>query len=348
MQRCLFVRPATSADANGGDSVVYRRVEQFIADRAELVVLELQRVPRPAQLLNVIGGLPPEAAGYAGADNQRRVDAAIGQGGFDVALFGHESVFPLALAAPEPRRRVLHAHNVQSLLSADARSPWEKWLRRLAVRFDRRWASGPRDVLVCISRTDVAGLRALGVVRDIGIAPPGAPPAVPLARSAEITPEVVLTGSYGWWRKRRDLFRFAAEPPLPFPILVGDALAAGRLDDQARRVDPRAVDWGAGLRFAVVPDRFVGGFKLKTLEYVALNCMILSYCDVRPEFEGLPHVDEFVRLVQSKAEIGAAIEAALDEPARPQLERFAAFKAACLDRYDWDSCLQPLGEALGL
>jgi hypothetical protein len=215
------------------------------------------------------------------------------------------------------------------------------------VRFDRAWSADSRDRLICISHHDVASLRRIGVSRDdILLAPPGAPPSVPFGTNPRIIPEPVLTGSYGWWRKRRDLARFAAEPAMPWPLLVSDTTALEILGDQAVQIDPKAIDWSAGLRPALVTDRFLGGFKLKALEYVALNCTVFSYCDLRLEFSGLPHAEEFVRVIGSKAEFSSAISLLLTQPPVPLLQRFRAFKDACLDRYAWGRCLAPLEDIL--
>ena len=104
--------------------------------------------------------------------------------------------------------------------------------------------------------------------------------------------------------------------------------------------------WEAGLRFGVVTDIFLGGFKLKSLEYVAKNCVVLSRSDIRAEFEGLPHAEEFVRyLAGGKAEAALTIEAMCRMPHAALIARFMEFKSACLRRFEWEACLSPLKQA---
>lgn len=348
-RKCLFVRPAASRDASGGDTIVYRRWADYVAARMSLDTLELPPISRANQLWNVARGAPPEAARYDGAQNRQRLREALAREPYDIVLFAHECTFPLgddpALASV---RKVFFTQNLHSLIAKTDDSLAASLLRPGAARFERRWYGEPSARLLCISQADLAGLRALGVERDdVAVVPPGAPPQAPLAAPATIRPEAVITGSYGWWRKRRDLKRFASErPSLPVPILVRDASAAAILQDTESVIVGPEIDWSLGLRFGVVSDRFLGGFKLKAVEYVASNCVVVSFCDLRAEFAGLPHADEFVRFVHSKQDVAELIEDWLAAPAPPRIERFRVFKAACMERYDWERCLAPLGEAL--
>lgn len=348
MRRTLLVKPAPSPDALGGDTVVYRRLGDYVAARSECDVLELAPISRAAQLVNVAQGLPPETARYLGAGNRAALRARLAQTSYDAVLFAHEAMFPLSDdAALGEARKVLFAHNVPSLIAATDQSPTARLMRRQAQKFERRWLGDRSARVVCISRADVEGLRTAGVRRDdVLVAPPGAPPEAVLAEGAAVLAEAVLTGSYGWWRKRRDLKAFAAEPPLPYPIRVSDPAAREILAGETL-LDAEGLDWSAGVRFGLITDRFQGGFKLKSLEYVANNCLILSLCDLGREFEGLPHAEEFIRFVGSKREMAEAIAA--ETSANPGVvERFRVFKAACLERYAWERCLAPIGEALGV
>lgn len=349
MPSCLMVRPAPSAEPNGGDTVVYRELAAYLANRAQLDTLELERLPKPRHVLNLLRGLPPEVGGYAGGANRTRLAQALAARPYDVVIFAHESTFPLSdLCKPGLGRRVLFSHNVQSIIAASDSRLLAPLMRPMAAAFDRRWCSDPEAQIICISRADAEGLGKVGVNRnDIAVAPPGAPASGELRSGAVVTPELVLAGSYGWWRKRRDLMAFAEErPELPYPILTSDPAALVVLKDQAAAVTMQAVDWGAGLRFGLVTDRFLGGFKLKSLEYVALNAAVLSWCDLSPEFEGLPHAAEFVRCVSSKAEVAATVAEFMQAPAADVLARFQKFKTACLQRFAWEQCLEPFGRAL--
>lgn len=348
MPSCLIVRPAASTELNGGDTVVYRRLAEYLGRHADLDTLELRRLPRVSHALNLFRGLPPEVGGYFGASNRARLAEALARRRYDAIVFAHEATFPLSAdCRPGQARKIFFSHNVQSVIAESESSLLGPMMRPLAKAFDRRWCADPEATIICISRADVDGMRRIGARRpDVQTAPPGAPPSVALQPGATVLPELVLTGSYGWWRKRRDLKHFAEGAPLAYPILTSDPTALAVLQGQARAVKADEVDWSAGLRFGLITDRFQGGFKLKSLEYVAVNAVVLSSCDLSREFEGLPHAEEFVRFVSSKQEVASAVEEIRRQPVADILGRFQAFKAACMDRYTWDRCLEPFGRAL--
>ena len=179
------------------------------------------------------------------------------------------------------------------------------------------------------------------------MAPAGAPPVSHLASDAPVLREAVITGSYGWWRKRRDLKTFALGPSIGAPIYAVDPVALDILGVQGRPLnDSVGWSWEAGLRFGLVTDLFLGGFKLKSLEYVAKNCVVLSLSDIRAEFKGLPHAEEFVHYIAGgKAEVGRTIEAMCRAPRAPLVARFLEFKSACMRRFQWEACLTPLRQA---
>lgn len=345
--RCLFVKPAPSRDASGGDTIVYRRLTAHVAERTDMRLLELTPIPRLAQLYHLARATPPEATRYISRRNRRALRDALADG-YDVVLFGHESTFPLS---DEPAigkaRKLFFAHNVHSLIAATDRSLVARLTGAAARAFEKRWYADPSAELICISQADVRGLAEHGLgSAPVAVVPPGAPPPVPLRPDARVLSEAVLTGSYGWWRKRRDLKHFASQAPLPTPIRVADPLAESILSGRDTPLAKGGVDWGAGLRFGLITDRFQGGFKLKSLEYVANNCMVLSLCDLSAEFEGLPYAEEFVRWVSGKEEMGAVIGSTLAQSQDDLLARFSIFKAACMARYDWSQTLAPLGRLL--
>lgn len=348
--RYLIVRPAPApGGAHGGDEVIYKRSIAYLQRAADTEIFELHAVGKPRQILEMLRGAPPEATRYTGGDNAARLAAVLSSSKFDVVCLFNEVTFSYTAqvkAAGVPV--VLIAQNVHSLVAATDPSPVARMMRPLAVAFERRWFADPDIALVCISRADVEGLKAAGINRtkDIWIAPPGVPPTKTLAANAPILPEAALTGSYGWWRKRRDLKTFATGDKLGVPILATDPVALDILGDEGRSIESSPVDWSAGVRFGLITDIFVGGFKLKSLEYIANNCMVLSMSDIAIEYEGIPHADEFMRITPSKAEARRVIESMLSQPTEGLVERFLEFKAACMARYDWEVCLKPLGDAV--
>ena len=271
------------------------------------------------------------------------------KGHFDLAVLFNEVTFPmLTPVAREGVPAVLVAQNTHSLVAATDPSLIGRFMEPIAAAFERRWYANQAARLIVISNADLAGLRRVGVRRDdILLAPAGAPPASRLTRDAPVLQEAVITGSYGWWRKRRDLKTFALGPSLGAPVYAVDPVALAILGAEGRcLIEAGGWSWEKGLRFGLVTDRFLGGFKLKSVEYVAKNCVVLSLSDIRAEFEGLPHAEEFVRYIGGgKAEAARTIELMCQEPHAPTIARFLEFKSACMRRFEWEACLAPLRQA---
>jgi hypothetical protein len=348
MMRCLFVRPQLSAEQNGGDEVVYRKILTRLQQTMDVDVLELEPVGKLKKLVGILGGAPPECTRYISRHNAKLLEAQLRSADYQVALFNNEVTFPVApVAGRMGVRRVQMAHNVHSLIARTDPSALGRMMLPFALAFERRLYADPDIELICISKADVHGLQLAGVrPKSLWLAPPGAPPAEALSPAARLTAEIVLTGSYAWWRKRRDLAAFAADPSPGLPILVSDPAAAQTLGALSRLVDPSQVDWAGGIRLGLITDRFVGGFKLKSVEYVARNCVVLSYCDIDAEFEGLPHSAKFVRRIRTANDIGQVLRELGELPGDQLAAEFAAFKAACLERYDWRRCLDPIVAAV--
>lgn len=345
-KRCLVVRPSKPEAGHGGDEIIYRRSIEYLSRTMDIEMCELQPIGKARKIVELLKGTPPEMTRFYSRENRERVAAAIAASKPDIACFFNEVTFPcLASAKAAGVRSVLVEQNVHSVIAASDPDFRAKIFLPLAIRFERKWYGDETSELVCISRCDVEGLKKAGINRKkVWIAPPGCPPEVPLSETADLIPEIVLTGSYGWWRKRRDLRSFATGAPLPVKMYVFDAAAREIFGAQA--LDPGAaeIDWSSHVRFGLVTDKFVGGFKLKALEYVAKNCIILTACDISAEFEGLPHADLFVRMISNKDSLLRAIEEARRVP--DVIRKFREFKEACLAEYSWERCLAPLGQAV--
>lgn len=346
--RCLAIRPAPAPGAAGGDEVVYRKSFPYLERFMDLEVLELQPTSTLNRYLGILQGNPPETTRFLSRKNAQLVAETLRRSKFDIVFLFNEVTLPMldvVKAAGIPA--VMVTQNVHSMVAATDPSPVARMMRPFALAFERRYYADPGAALVLISQADLQGLREAGITRsDIVIAPAGAPPASPLAPEAPILREAVVTGSYGWWRKRRDLTSFAKGATIGVPIYAIDPLAIEILGEEGRLLDEaKGWNWSAGLRFGLVTDAFLGGFKLKSLEYVAKNCVVLSLSDIRPEFEGLPHAAEFVRSLKTKGEVAAVIAEMTARDPAPLIARFIEFKAACLERYAWERCLAPLRDA---
>lgn len=337
----LFVVRRARGPAQGGDRIHINRMIPFLSERMTLQVVTLEYGGLGQRLRDLLRGWPVEVCGYYSAANRATLAQALKSKPGYVYLI-HESTFAFgALAASTGATPVLFSMNSIATLMATGGSLPQSLLAPLGYAYERRYFCQPGSVLTVVSRLDARALReTLGVTTLFPVVAPGILPPVALKPGAVAVPELVITGSYAWWRKRNDLKRFARQPPA-LPIWTQDDVAEGILGDRGKRL-PASMDWSDAIRFGVITDRFLGGFKLKALEYVANNCIVLSYCDIRPEFTGIPHADEFVRLVESSADIEREIAAltALEQVAL--VSRYEAFKAGCALRFDWDRCLAAL------
>lgn len=344
--KILVVRPAPTGVEHGGDEVVYRNTYKVLDKYFDFPEFHLVRVGRLTQLVETLRGAPAEVARYISRDSERRLAALLRQNHFDLVCFFNEASFSYSTvvrAAGLPR--VLIAHNAHSLVAETDPSLLGKLIRPLAIKFERQHYTDPEAALVCIAECDREALKKIGIDRkDVYLSPPGSPPPSPLAIDAAILPEVVLTGSYAWWRKRRDLKAFIQQGAAVFPLWATDEAALDCLASSNLDVRPAAPDWSQ-IRFGLIADRFSGGFKLKSTEYVARNCIILSCADIRLEFAGLPHAVEFVRYITGGRDEVAQI---LEQYTASEgiVDRFRVFREACLERFEWNRCLEPLRAAI--
>jgi hypothetical protein len=261
---------------------------------------------------------------------------------FDEIFILHEGLFYLADEIDCKNVRVtLFAHNMLSRFSID--SVFQPILTLLARRYERRWYGKDGTRLVLISKGDRDEAVKLGIVgNDAPVACPGAPKAIDLAETATFTGEAVITGSHAWWRKRHDLKSFAELGAKLKPLIAFDPIVARFLSHAVVLPSLDALDWSSSIRLGVITDRFAGGFKLKSLEYVARNCIIFSRAPLFEEFQDLPHAREFV---VDRIEDELWIERILElrnKDSRALRARFLEFKLACLVRHDWATCLDSL------
>ena len=341
--RALAVTPEERGPAETGDRVVIRALLAWLGERYELRPLAFPRVEGFRKRANVLLHLlPPEMAPHWRKGRREALAASLSSEPADLVFILHEGLFYLSDAVEDRVKTpvTLFAHNMLSRF--ERASPFYFATGALARRYERRWYARPGDRLVLISRGDRTDAADRGLVEiDAPVAPPGAPAASPLFEDAVFSGEAVVTGTFDWWRKRRDLVSFAA---------VGATLDLTAFDRRIIEAVPGArlaastgdVDWSSAIRVGVITDRFAGGFKLKSLEYVARNCVVFSRAPIFEEFAGLPHAREFIIDDLDGERWPQRIEAFQRSPQAHLRERFLRFKSACLERYDWRTCLEPL------
>jgi hypothetical protein len=336
----LVILPMEHGSAMKGDRVVLRHLATFLEQRYDCQSLRLTRLGGIGKSLNVLTHLLPlELAPYWREQYRKQVRAIVADGDFAHVFILHEGLFYLAAEIDRNRTPVtLFAHNIISRFAID--SPLQPVMTALARRYERRWYAQPGARTVFISRSDRdEAVRMNLAAADAPVAPPGAPPAAALDPQAVFTGEAVITGTYEWWRKRLDLKTFN-----------GTGLDLTAFDERVAKVAPHArilpsadgFDWGQAIRVGIITDQFAAGFKLKSVEYVAQNCLVFSRARLFEEFEGLPHAKDFIVDDIDPSAWPARIAALRAEDQADLRRRFLAFQKSCLKRYDWATCLEPL------
>lgn len=331
----------------GGDEIYDRRVIQHLAAAAAITRLEMHPQSVPTRLGSLVRGIPHPRYKYAGPAAQRRFREAAAQ--HDHVVISWESFDTLVGMAPAGTTLIVHNVMSDVLAQLYGRHPLLRWAGVQSRRWEKRTYCRAGLRLVALSQRDRCLLEELVPGAEVIVAPPGMPPRVALA-SDRVIPEVVLSGSYGWAPKRRDLLAVAGElgrssvrgtmPGWRHDLPLPDERAAAPLRDVSRPIT--ADDYAEGLRFGLIPDSFVGGFKLKATYYVANNCVLLARCDIRSEFAGLPHADEFVHFTPALVDI-VRVSREIAEGAGPDLfARWRQFQAACADRFSWQHCAETI------
>lgn len=192
----------------------------------------------------------------------------------------------------------------------------------------------------------VLSLRDKRLVEDMGVrvpvlwAPPGLPPVVPQAQDATFSPVLAFSGNYDWFPKRRDLKRFMQDLKVLNIGLESDEAIADNIRGDVPITPARFTDLdycSKTLRIGVIPDRFLAGHKLKAGFYICRNAIVLSYADIREEFEGIPHADDFVRIVSGPQDLQAAMDDFAARDRSELCEAFFEFQQACVERFSWQT-----------
>lgn len=344
--RILYVRQRLT-QSEAGDAVVDRRLLGEL--RKRMMVDELEVVPdenTPRTLWRAVRlGIPPTFARLRAQTNFIALEASLAKTSYDLVLFSHETTVPHHLPTSLPV--VVVTHNVRSRLATDR--SLENLLFGDACRAVERRFLEAADLVGFLASDDLDAGLVLGARRARALLlPPGMPPGEPLAGPLPFVSSFLVTGTYNWRVKRSALQRYARR----FGAFLGERDVAVT-DAMAREIlgcgdltNVEALRAMPGLRFGLVTDDFQVGFKLKTLEYVSLNAVIVFVDAVPADFAELPHAEQFVRKVsrpQDLAELDQEFRA--HDPAELEL-RFRRFQAACFERFDWQRTGQRLGEAL--
>jgi hypothetical protein len=327
----------TSGEA--GDEVFDRRT--IAACRAQGHQIDLFHpapVGRSQQITNMLRGLPHYRTRFSSTANRAAILARSRQ--YDVTICSWEPFDHLARALSPPAVMILHnvtsrslpalfpGNRLAGLAAAQARA-WER----------RAYRAGQFAAIGALSRRDQAYVQTLAGAPDVVLLPPGMPPFVSLAKDAGFRAELVVSGTYDWLPKRRDILKFAQDyaslgDRLP---VRADGMPADAVQHLRPMPMPSAAETGAAMRIGLITDRFEAGHKLKTLAYIASNQIVLSFADVGFDFVHIPDHAFFIRRISGVAEIAGQSAAIAAVPADELRARFTRFQRACAEYFTWDA-----------
>ena len=334
-------RPETGTT---GDEVFDQRlIAACVEQGARVELFHPDPLSRIGQLCNfATSGLPHDRARFATARNHRALREAARR--HRIAIVSTEPLDELLLGVPVPAIAILHNMTGLALPAIFPRNPLAAIAARRAQRWEERvYRSGRFGAVAVLSRRDEAHLRRLTGSNSVLFTPPGMPRLVPLAQDAKVKRELLLTGSYDWLPKRRDVIAFAREyarfaDRLPIVAQGLPPQAATLLRPRAQPVEPA----GSAIRFGLVTDRFVAGHKLKIGHYLANNAVVLSFADVAEDFTDIPDHEFFIRRIGDVGEISQHVLAVTAEEPRRLCARLEDFKQRCAEVFSWQRAAHSL------
>lgn len=339
MMRILWVGKGESGTIGAGEEVYDRKLLQRLEQKHEIVRFRPEKVGPAAKFANLGRGVPLYRATYRSKANIARLRALVDEHLPDVVIISWEPYDFMAAAITCPTVLVLHNITSDAVtevfhghLIARIYSLWtRRWERRLYQRENIK-------AIVTLSERDAAITRKLVRGKVVEVIVPGAPPmaAPPVP---ELRSEMLISGTYDWYPKRRDLgliakaIRGAAKLSItpcwdqPLPSKLASFFHGHILN---------AALWAPALRFGLVPDTFSSGFKLKVGYYIANNCIVLSFSSIESDYADLPYHELFLYRVKDVSDI----QKIHDDLASRNLDilaaQFEVFKQACVERFDWD------------
>ncbi|MGY4472348.1 hypothetical protein ACVWWK_008057 [Bradyrhizobium sp. LB9.1b] len=334
---------------NAGDEIYDRKIISAARNKgASIVVVHPKKASRGARALARLSGVPHYRDLYAGPDN-RRVLREI-SGDFDIAVCSWEPFDLLATSLKCPVIPILHNVTSCALPSMFPRNPVWGALAVQAASWERKAYSldAAFPVIAALSRCDERCLQGLRPKESVLYVPPGMPQPVELDADARFKAELLISGTFDWYPKRRDILSFGREyaalsqrlPVLADPLPSNLSLASS--------VRPLPKSFSDGIRLGLIPDRFVAGHKLKATAYIANNAIVLSYSDISKEFEGIEDHEFFIRTITNASDIGALCDQIGSLTPAHLCRRMTEFKARCARRFSWSGSAGVLLDALQL
>jgi hypothetical protein len=267
--RILWVGKAPDDNASGdgaaGDEIFDRKILSALrAEGVNPIRVAPERVSKPREILNLLRWVPHYRARYASRRNHDLLRRAAQ--GCDVALCSWEPFDALAYSLPCPVIPILHNVTSRSLPSMFPRNKAAALAAFRAGLWEKHiYPSSRFPAIAVLSCRDQAHVESLAPGKPVLFTPPGMPPLVPLAETAGFKPEVLISGTYDWLPKHRDIIAFAEE--YGRSALRLSVLANGLPAEVAEILQPGPLPAqlpGDAVRLGLIPDRFDAGHKLKT------------------------------------------------------------------------------------
>jgi hypothetical protein len=343
--RILWISSAVS-NGSGGDAILDRNFASILARHHDVETLALARGSMREELAGAALHLvPPERGRFATRKNFQAVHERLKKP-FDAIVFSHEYLDLVARQIAKSLSRTdtaiaLILHNVTSDLLREVfgGAPIGAVLEPIWRLHEQRVYREPLlDAFFVLSQRDRELVTAVSRRPDVFVVHPGAPPAIPLKSDADVVPELILSGTFDWKLKRRDVIRFAdAYQATEVGKRPAMKVQPGFDPELAKRLGAIAtsVCFEGAIRFGLITDRFVAGHKLKTSAYLMNNCIVLSYSDVRRDFAFAPFSDIFIRRVHSIDEIRAVMAEFSSMPIAVVRDSLDTCKRAIASRLSW-------------
>ena len=338
----LWIGPH-GAQRSSGEVIYDRKITPLLEAAVNVTFYLPTHVGQMQKILRLLRG---QALHWAASHTRQSLREAIDEAKpADVVVCSWEKYDGFSEILDRPVILILHNIASDALSEVFPRNPLMQFVRWRTLAHEKRVYGRPNvKAILVLSLRDKRLVENMGVSAPVLWTPPGTPPAVPLARDATFSPVLAFSGSYDWFPKRRDLRRFLQDLKT-----LGLALESDEIDQDARSgvaIKPARFDdhdyCSKTLRIGVIPDRFLAGHKLKAGFYICHNAIVVSYADIREEFEGLPHSEDFIRFVTGPEDLKATIEDFSSRDPLALCAAFSEFRDACVERFSW----QAIGKVL--
>ena len=331
--RLLWIGKAAT-DGAAGDEIYDRRILGLLRemDQVDVATFHPSAAAPLNRATNVLRGYPWYRDRYMSEANTRAARGAAAEA--DVVLVSWEPFDGLVPLLGKPAIPILHNVTSLSLRAMYPSSVPARLLSMVAARWERT-LYGRLNQVVVLSLADQQHIQRIAPRAAVTYAPPGMPKAVPLSGDARFEASIILSGTYGWRPKRRDLLAFVAayrESGLDAPVF-----ADGLPSEVAGIARPMAdLDPASAIRIGVIPDRFSAGHKLKVAAYVAMNAVPVAFCDLGEEF-ACPEAPDLILDKATPEKLAAHIRYLEAMPPLELRSKWDRLQAHFVRRFSWEA-----------